>query len=131
MAYGDRMEERQRYRRSCAVRLSDGSVVVARVAATPLSRLRGLLGRKPPQPLLLITCCHDVHTFCMHEPLDLAFLNGEGKVVKVAVGVAPGNRVFAPTLVGDREAAVIERFSRDSPWLKTGDYPLASAVSLA
>ena len=131
MAYDNRMERRQRHRRCCAVCLSDGSVAVAKVADSPLSRLRGLIGRKPSQALLLITRCHDVHTFCMSAPIDLAFLDGDGRVVKVARAVAPGNRVFASALAHDGGAAVIERFSQAGPWVKTGDYPLKSAVSLA
>ena len=113
-----------RRRRACAVRLRSGEVLVAQVAATPLTRLRGLLGRKPPRPPLLITRCRDIHTFGMGNPIDVAFLDGEGQVVKVERAVPPGQRVFASCLAHDQRAAVLERFSCRGEWLKVGDYPL-------
>ncbi|WP_282209048.1 DUF192 domain-containing protein [Parvibacter caecicola] len=118
------VEMRRRRRRACAVRLSDGRLVAARVAATPLSRLRGLLGRRPPHPALLLTRCHDIHTCGMSAPIDVAFLSGEGQVVKVERAVPPGQRVFAGALACDESASVLERFSQMGAWVEKGDYPL-------
>lgn len=124
------MEERRRPRRSCAVRLSDGRIVVVKVAATPLSRLCGLLGRRPPQPPLLLTRCSDIHTYGMAEPIDVAFIGGDGRVVKVERAVAPGQRVFSSALAHDGKASVLERFSQVGSWVMPGDYPLVSDDSL-
>lgn len=104
--------------------MSNGSLVAVKVAATPLSRLRGLLGRWPPQPALLLTECHDIHTWGMNAPIDVAFLNGDGQVVKVERAVPPGQRVFAGVLAQDQSASVLERFSQTGAWVEKGDYPL-------
>lgn len=61
------------------------------VAATFWSRMIGLIGKGPLEPgrALLITHCNSVHTFFMLFDLDLIFLDGEGRVVKVVRNVPP------------------------------------------
>ncbi|RMH93827.1 DUF192 domain-containing protein [Lysobacter pythonis] len=63
------------------IRRDSGGIVVARVwlANRWWSRLRGLLLR-PHQEALLLTPCASVHTFGMHYPLDLVFLDRQGRV---------------------------------------------------
>jgi uncharacterized protein len=58
------------------------------------SRLRGLLGKPPLQPGegLMLTPCTSVHMFGMKYPLDVAFLDREGRVVAAYRGLAPGGR---------------------------------------
>jgi uncharacterized membrane protein (UPF0127 family) len=55
-------------------------------------RARGLLGREAlgPQEALLIEPCWLVHTFGMRYALDLAFVDGTGRIRKLAYGVRPG-----------------------------------------
>jgi protein-S-isoprenylcysteine O-methyltransferase Ste14/uncharacterized membrane protein (UPF0127 family) len=67
------------------------------VASNPLVRLTGLLGSYPPDPgrALVIQPCNGVHTFGMRYPLDLAFLNAEGEVVRFVPGLGP-NRMVGP-----------------------------------
>jgi len=80
----------------------DGRCVVPRVwkAERAWDRLRGLLGRPAlgAGEGLLIDPCRTVHTFGMRYPLDLAFLDRDGRVRKLAYGVVPGR------LAGSRAA---------------------------
>lgn len=61
------------------------------VAASMLSRMRGLLGR--PSLLsregMLLRSCNLVHTFGMRYPIDVVFLRRDGMVLKVADAVRP------------------------------------------
>jgi len=70
-----------------------GGCVVPRVwrASSAWERLRGLLGRAPlaPDEALLIERCSSVHTFGMGYPIDLAFLDREGRVLRVVERVRP------------------------------------------
>lgn len=52
-------------------------------------RLRGLLGRPVPAAGfgLLIAPCRAVHTFGMRYPIDVAFLDGQGRVVGLHRGL--------------------------------------------
>jgi uncharacterized membrane protein (UPF0127 family) len=61
--------------------------VVARGAA----RLRGLIGRRswPAGVALEIPRCRSVHTFGVRFALDLVWLDGERRVVRVDRAVAP------------------------------------------
>ncbi|HEX2088113.1 MAG TPA: DUF192 domain-containing protein [Solirubrobacteraceae bacterium] len=72
-----------------------------RLAATPLARARGMLGREP-QPLLLAPA-RSVHTCGMRFPIDVVFLDAELRVVRVVRGLRPWR------LAGARRArAVLE-----------------------
>jgi uncharacterized protein len=46
------------------------------------SRGRGLLGRDEIEGAMLLTRCRWVHTIGMRFPLDVAYLDGDGVVVK-------------------------------------------------
>jgi uncharacterized membrane protein (UPF0127 family) len=77
-----------------AVVQADSGVPVASsvaVADSFLSRLRGLLARPPmskEQGLLLLEC-GSVHTVGMGYPIDVAFLDAEGRVVRNVVDLGP------------------------------------------
>lgn len=86
------------------------------VADSPLLRLRGLAGRRPDRTVMVFPRCRDVHTLTMRHPLDIAFLDGEGRVTEVHRLVLPGARLRC-----SRAAAVIERFARPGPWFVLGD----------
>jgi uncharacterized membrane protein (UPF0127 family) len=61
------------------------------VAATPLARLRGLLGHRAPPPYALrLERCRCVHTFGMRFALDLHWLGADGATLRIDRGVAPG-----------------------------------------
>ena len=71
----------------------DGAGVCSRckVADTMLTRMRGLLGRKelPPGDGMLIRPSPSVHTFFMAFPIDVVFLDRDGKVLKVREDLRP------------------------------------------
>ena len=61
------------------------------IVARGLRRLTGLAGRRslPPGVVLEIPRCRSVHTFGMRFPLDLAWLDGERRVVRIDRAVPP------------------------------------------
>lgn len=67
--------------------------VVTEVMQTtnPVERMRGLLGRPPLQDNqgLLIRPCSSVHTFGMRYPIDLIFLNKNGRITKLVHALRP------------------------------------------
>jgi uncharacterized membrane protein (UPF0127 family) len=68
-----------------------GGVVCERctVAATPLARMRGLLGRSelPPGEGILLRPAGSVHTAFMRFPIDVVFLDRELRVLAVEADV--------------------------------------------
>lgn len=66
-----------------------------RVAATPLARMRGLLGRPPlaAGDGLLLRRCAGVHTCFMRAPIDVVFLSGDGDVLHVVPRLRPWHAV--------------------------------------
>ena len=71
----------------------DGRVVCERclVAARPLRRMRGLLGRRhlPQGEGILLRPAGSIHTFFMRFSIDAVFLNENGDVLGIAAGVKP------------------------------------------
>ena len=87
-----------------------------------LERARGLLGRSPSWlgagGLLVLAPCRSVHTFGMRHPLDIAFIDGDGHVLKALSGMPPRR------MTGCRGARiVIERFSSpcNGRWFEVGE----------
>jgi len=80
-------------RTGCLVEQGTGRVLVARVGRTTnaLERMRGLLGRPPPDAGagLLISPCGAVHTAGMAYPIDVVFLDRELRVRRLVAGLAP------------------------------------------
>ena len=76
-----------------------------RTASTPLARFLGLMGRAslPPGEGLLIRPCSSVHCFFMRFPIDVAFLDGEGRVVKLYAPLRPW-RTSSPVVWGAKQA---------------------------
>ncbi len=58
------------------------------LATTPLARLRGLIGRREPRPLLLAPA-RSVHTCFMRFPIDVVFLDADLRVLRVARELPP------------------------------------------
>jgi uncharacterized membrane protein (UPF0127 family) len=84
------------------------------LAVTPLRRARGLLGH-PVAPLLLAPA-RSVHTCFMREPIDLVFLDGALRVVKVVERLRPWR------LAGARSAvAVLELPAGGARGVRPGD----------
>jgi hypothetical protein len=63
--------------------VSDARVLAsADVAASRAERRRGLLGRDSFEGALVITPCRWIHTVGMRFPIDVAYLDADGVVVK-------------------------------------------------
>ena len=71
-------------RSSTAMSWSSGSTSDIEIAATRRARRRGLLGRDGCPGGLLLTPARAVHTFGMRFDLDVAYLDGDGRVLEVA-----------------------------------------------
>ena len=89
------MEEPFRFR---ALQRTQFLGLIVPVATTRLSRLLGLalLSRERAGAGLLIPGCQSVHTIGMRFPLDLIFLDREGRVVELRRDVRAGRIVRCP-----------------------------------
>jgi uncharacterized membrane protein (UPF0127 family) len=84
--------------------VSDGIVMAsAEVAADRRSRNKGLLGRDHLEGALVVDGCRWIHTFGMRFPLDVAYLDADGNVLKTVR--MERNRLGAPVW---RSRSVIE-----------------------
>lgn len=61
------------------------------LAETPLARLRGLLGRAGLErgEGILLRPASSIHMWFMRFAIDAVFLDGEGRVLKIAAGLRP------------------------------------------
>ncbi|MGB9880875.1 MAG: DUF192 domain-containing protein [Anaerolineae bacterium] len=60
-----------------------------RVASGFFSRLIGLIGRTDAGPGLLIPECNWIHTFFMCFPIDVVYVDREGRVLELVEGLKP------------------------------------------
>jgi hypothetical protein len=76
-----------------AINQTKGTVVAqeVRFARSIWSRFLGLMGQRslPEGQALLLEPCSSIHCMFMRFPIDVIFLDREGRVVKVAPGVRP------------------------------------------
>jgi uncharacterized membrane protein (UPF0127 family) len=94
--------------------IRDGEVLAAlEVADSPGARLKGLLGRDGMDGALLLPRTRSVHTVGMRFPLDVAFCDGDHRVVDMVCGM-PRLRLCRPRLrareVIEAEAGAFERW---------------------
>ena len=75
--------------RSARLVVNGADVAPLLVADTYLSRLRGMLGRRPLPPALLLRPGNSVHGMGMRESLDVAVLDASGLVLATTV-LRPG-----------------------------------------
>ncbi len=86
------------------------------MATSASSRLRGMLFKDPDDVTRLLVPCHDIHTFGMRYPLDVAFISKDGRVLEVHRNVEGRRRLRR------KEASMVaERFSKQGDWLQAGD----------
>lgn len=81
------------------------------VADTYWTRLRGMLGRRPLPPALLLRPSGSVHGMGMREPLDVAMLAPDGTVLATRV-LRPRGLVTAPRGTRDVLEAPVGSFAR-------------------
>lgn len=86
------------------------------IACTLRSRLLGLYARPGFDGILLLAPCHDIHTFGMRRPIDVAFVAADGTVLESHRDVTPARRLRNP-----RAVATLERHASQSPWFAPGD----------
>lgn len=92
-----------------------------KLANKPHARIKGLLGTAQQElnfDALHIVPCRGVHTFGMKYSLDLAFLDGQNRVIACKYAVLPNRICLSPN--GTR--SVLERPASSCPWLKQGDH---------
>ena len=65
--------------------------VDAEIAESVLERMRGLIGRAGLEPGkgMLIAKCNCIHTFFMRFPIDVTFLDRDGKIVRTVRNIRP------------------------------------------
>lgn len=99
--------------------VSDGRVLAStEVTQTRRDRRRGLLGRDELEGALVLQPCRWVHTVGMRFPLDVAYLDAEGTVIKT-LHMAPhrvGLPVWRARQVIEAEAGAFARWG-----LRVGD----------
>lgn len=67
-----------------------------RIASNPIQRMLGLLPRTEmaDDEAMVFPGCRSLHTFFMRISIDIAFLDGDGGVVKIFQDVASGRLIF-------------------------------------
>jgi uncharacterized membrane protein (UPF0127 family) len=93
-------------------------LAVAEVAASPRRRARGLMGREDIEGVLVLRPCRQVHTFGMQFPIDVAFCDGAGIVLRLST-LAPrrvSRPVWRSSFVIEARAGSFERWK-----LRAGD----------
>lgn len=90
------------------------------LACTLRQRLAGMMRFPDLEGALLLAPCHDVHTFGMKGPLDIAFVDGGLVVMASYRGVPPGRRVRCKGA-----AATLERLAAPGPWPAPGERLIA------
>ncbi len=93
--------------------VSEGTVIAsAEVAEGRRARGRGLLGRTGLEGAFVIPRCRWVHTVTMKFPLDIAYLDAEGTIVKT-IRMTPhrvGVPVWSASWVVEAEAGAFARW---------------------
>jgi uncharacterized membrane protein (UPF0127 family) len=101
---------------------ADGAVLCERCVAadTPLARMRGLLGRKelPRGEGMLLRPAASVHTAFMRFPIDVVFVDRNGRVLDIARSVRPWRAVACKGAKAVVELAAGECSRRD---IEVGD----------
>ena len=61
------------------------------VAETPLKRIKGLLGKKEFNrgEAIILKPCNSIHTFFMHFPIDVLFVDKQNQVIKAIPLLSP------------------------------------------
>lgn len=97
----------------------DGTVLAtAEVPARRRDRARGLIGRDGYEGALVLRPCRQVHTLRMRFPIDVAFVDADGAVIRTAT-LPPWRLspvVWRAAMVVEAEAGAFERWG-----LRVGD----------
>ncbi|MEE8704068.1 MAG: DUF192 domain-containing protein [Olsenella sp.] len=98
----------------------EGGALDVRVLAGWDERLVGLLGTDATAGPVLLVGCRSIHTLGMSYPIDVAFVDGAGRVALARRALPPGR------LLGCRAARhVLERPAEAGAWPEAGDVLVA------
>ena len=101
--------------------------MIVRVATTWRARTKGLLGLDPFSEngfdVLMLVPCRDIHTFAMTHPIDVAFVNEQGRVCKTYRSLKPASRLSCSEAI-----AVLERFSPSNETDVSGEVPIDATL---
>jgi uncharacterized membrane protein (UPF0127 family) len=88
-------------------------------AAGLWKRMKGLLDPAVcgAGEVLVLVPCGSVHSFGMRAPIDVAFLDGQGRVLKAVRGLAPLRVLFCRGAVCTLE----RRSGGEEPWFEAGE----------
>lgn len=94
------------------------------VCSSFFARMKGLFSSRVREcDYIILVPCGAVHTFGMKTPIDVAFVDEQGTVVKSLRNVTKGKRLRCKNA-----CAVVERFARSGAWFEGGD-SLFAAIS--
>ena len=106
--------------------LKDGNVLFCHVEVlnSASKRARGLLGRSSLQQnsAVLLAPCRAIHTFFMSFSIDVAFMDSELRVLRIARDVRPFKTLFGPM----RAKATLEW---QAGWLVPGAVAVGDCLS--
>lgn len=85
-----------------------------------------LLGRgAKPGSCLVLSPCNDIHTMGMRWPIDVAFVDERGVVLRSVLGMKPFRRKCCP-----KAFSVIERRACEDSWFRVGERIAWSSAAL-
>lgn len=101
--------------------LNQSEICMTYIADNFLLRLRGLIGRNPSEiGALLIKPCSQIHTFMMSAPIDVIYIDKDGKVLHIDENVEK-NKCKAK-VKGSKAVIEFPAFKARELNIKTGDY---------
>ena len=86
------------------------------LASTFFDRMMGLFSKRQRGGVLMLVPCRSIHTLGMSGPIDVAFFDASGLVLRAYVGLPPCRFLRCRRAVG-----VLERTSSNREWFVEGD----------
>jgi len=118
------LKEKMENRYYRIINMRTGAIIAEKAKITQNFKERsvGLLNRKSLEPgeALLIKPCNSIHTFFMRFPIDVAFLNKEGKVVGIVKNI--GAWRLASCIFKGYMTLEMPKGCIDAHGIKTGDF---------
>lgn len=90
--------------------------IVFHVLGTWFRRLKGLLGTTEDAEPVALVRCRSIHTFAMTYPIDIAFVDEEGRIVDAVRSLGPNRRASSPYAF-----ITLERPAASGPWFEVGE----------
>lgn len=86
-------------------------------------RAKGLFSKRLRSQVLLLTRCRSIHTVGMSGPIDVAFIDRDGRVLKTRKGLPPGRfmRCWGASAVLERKIDGHQKEKDVVPWFEVGE----------